>query len=310
MKIRISFFFIIVLLNALTFNLTTSNAELSEQWHLPNGVRARLNKGVITEITYSQDSSRLAVASSIGVWVYDTATDGEVVLIGAHTSWINSISFSPDGNTLATGNGDGTVRLWDAETGALRNTLPAQGAPVRSVSFRPDGSTFASASGRTVSLWDVATSSKDALGRHTDTVTSLMWTADGDTLASVSDDGTVRLWNMETRTARNTLDHPNVASAAFSPDGSMIATGGGYELRLWDATDGTLQSLHTSNRNQDDYNATINSVAYSADGKMLAVGTAWDQHRIHFSDDYTRFLRNTVHIIYLDLLNVTIVWTV
>ena len=305
MKLRISFFLLTVLSSALAFNLTISDAELSDQWHLPDGVRARLNKGSINGIAYSADSSRFAVASSIGVWVYDTATDGEVALIGAHTSWVHSVSFSPDGSTLATGNWDGTVRLWDAETGALRNTLPAQGAPVRSVSFSPDGSTLASASGRTVSLWDVATSNKDALGRHTDTVTSLMWTADGGTLASVSDDGTVRLWNMETRTARNTLDHPNVASAAFSPDGSMIATGGGYELRLWDATNGTLQNFHTSNRENDDYNATIKSVAYSADGKTLAVGTARDQHRIYTNDGYTRFSRNTVHLIDLDFLNAT-----
>jgi len=295
MKIRIPIFFMIVLLSTLTFNLTLSDAELSDQWHLPNGARARMNKGQINGIAYSPDGSRFAVASSIGAWVYDTATNGEIALVGAHTSWIHSVSFSPDGSTLATGNSDGTIRLWDAETGALRNALPAQGAPVRSVSFSPDGNTLAAASGRTVSLWDMATSSEDEIGRHVDTVTSLMWTADGSTLASVSDDGTVRLWNMATRTARNTLDHLDVASAAFSPDGSMIATGGGYELRVWDARNGTLLSSYTVKRVT--YNTSIKSVAFVAGNNTLAVGTARYSHEIYFDDGHTRFLRNTVHLI-------------
>ena len=291
MKLRISIFLLIVLSSTLTFSPTTSEAESPEQWHLPDGARARLNKGSINGVAYSADSSRLAVASSIGAWVYDTATDGEVALIGAHT-WVNSVSFSPDGSTLATGNSDGTVRLWDAATGALQNTLPEQGAAVRSVVFSPDGSTLASASGAGVYLWDVATSSTDPLGRHTDTVISLMYTTDGSTLASVSDDGTVRLWNMATRTARNTLEHPNVAGAAFSPDGSMIATGGGRNLRLWHATDGALRNSYTYS---EDYNAAIRSVAYSTDGSALAVGT-WSYQRYN-NDRYTFLRRNTVHLI-------------
>ena len=293
MKLRIAFFFLIVLLSVLTFNPTISEAESPEQWHLPNGVKARLNKGSISEIAYSPDSSRFAVASSIGVWVYDTATNGEVALIGAHTSWVNSVRFSPDGSTLATGDADGTVRLWDAVTGTLQRTLPKQGASVRSVAFSPDGKTLASASGARVHLWDVAAGSlRDTFGRHTNTVISLMYTADGGTLASVSDDGTVRLWNMATGTSRNTLEHPNIASAAFSPDGSMIATGGGLLLRLWDATDGTLRNSYTYNKY---YNTAIVSVAYSADGKTLAVGTA--RHQPYRPDNRTLLWRNTVHLI-------------
>ena len=297
MKLRIAFFFLIVLLSVLTFNPTISEAESPEQWHLPNGVRGRLGRGEITEIAYSPDSSRLAVASSIGVWVYDTATNAEVALIGAHTSRVNSVSFSPDGSTLATGNADGTVRLWDAVTGTLQNTFPEQGTiSVRSIAFSPDGKTLASASGARVHLWDVATSSlRDTFGRHTDTVINLMYTANGGTLASVSDDGTVRLWNMATGTSRNTLEHPGIASAAFSPDGSMIATGGGLLLRLWDSTDGTLRNSYTYNK---DYNTAIQSVRYSTDGKTLAVGTV--RYQPWRTNNSTRLWPNTVHLLNME----------
>ena len=79
-------------------------------------------------------------------------------LLTGHTNLVASISFSPDGGTLASGGYDGTIRLWDAETGALKQTIRrAQG--VEGVVFSPDGSTFATGSGvsSTLHLWDAET---------------------------------------------------------------------------------------------------------------------------------------------------------
>jgi WD40 repeat protein len=69
-----------------------------------------------------------------------------------------SVSFSPDGGTLASGSLDATVRLWDVATGTERRVLKGHAQSVWSVSFSPDGSTLASGSwDATVRLWDVAT---------------------------------------------------------------------------------------------------------------------------------------------------------
>ena len=57
--------------------------------------------------------SRLAVASSIGVWIYDANTGDEVALLTGHASIVRAVAFSPDGNTLASGSLDGTILLWD-----------------------------------------------------------------------------------------------------------------------------------------------------------------------------------------------------
>ena len=84
------------------FALFSSNtfAQDYTQWSLPEGATARLGKGSINEIQYSPDGTRLAIASSIGIWLYDAQTYQEMALLTGHTRWVNSVSFSPDGTHL------------------------------------------------------------------------------------------------------------------------------------------------------------------------------------------------------------------
>ena len=79
-----------------TGTLPISDQE-SPQWGLPKGAKARLGKGSINKIQYSPDGARLAVAGSIGIWLYDTVTHQEVALLTGHTGEVLSVAFSPDG---------------------------------------------------------------------------------------------------------------------------------------------------------------------------------------------------------------------
>ena len=82
-------------------------AQDSPQRKLPEGASIRLGKGSLTgPVAYSPDGARLAVASSLGIWLYDTTNFQESALLNGHTAWIDSMEFSPNGLTLATGNGD------------------------------------------------------------------------------------------------------------------------------------------------------------------------------------------------------------
>ena len=144
----------LLMLSAL-FPLSTS-AQGDTQLSLPKGAKARLGKDHITgNITYSPDGTRLAMASSIEIWIYDAHTGEELALLAGHVGWVLSVSFSPDGATLASGSGDHTARLWAANTGEPLRTLTGHMEWVTGVSFSPDGSTVASGSREgTVLLWE------------------------------------------------------------------------------------------------------------------------------------------------------------
>ena len=72
-----------------------ANAEDYTQIGLPEGAKARLGKGIIYDIQLSHDGTKLAIASSIGVWLYDVNSRRETPLISAHTDTVTHVAFSP-----------------------------------------------------------------------------------------------------------------------------------------------------------------------------------------------------------------------
>ncbi|KAL8299114.1 hypothetical protein RB593_009143 [Gaeumannomyces tritici] len=189
-----------------------------------------------------------------------------------HSGWVRSVAFSPDGQRLASGSDDNTVKLWDAATGACLQTLEGHSGWVRSVAFSPDGQRLASGSDdNTVKLWDAATGAcLTTLEGHSGSVWSVAFSPDGQRLASGSGDNTVKLWDAATGACLTTLEGHSgwVRSVAFSPDGQKLASGSDDNtVKLWDAATGAcLQTL-------EGHSGWVWSVAFSPDGQRLASGS-------------------------------------
>ena len=198
--------------------------------------------------------------------LWDVASGQLKTVFVGHSKTINSVAFSPDGRTLASGSGDETVRLWDVTSGQPKALLVGHSGPVRSVAFSPDGRTLASGGADKVRLWDVVSAQQKAvvLIGQTSWNLSIAFSPDGRTLASGGDDTKVRLWDVVSGQQKAILiGHTRLVwNIAFSPDGRTLASGSGDEtVRLWDVASGQQKAIligHTG------------SVAFSPDGSTLA----------------------------------------
>ncbi|RKK57406.1 Vegetative incompatibility protein HET-E-1 [Fusarium oxysporum] len=210
-----------------------------------------------------------------------------------HGGSVNSVVFSTDGQRLAAGSVDNTVKIWDAATGACLQTLEGHSGSVTSVVFSADGQRLASGSvDNTVKIWDAATGAcLQTLKGHGSLVKSVVFSADGQRLASGSDDNTVKIWDTATGSCLQTLEgHGSlVKSVVFSADGQRLASGS-YDntVKIWDAATGAcLQTL-------EGHSGSVTSVVFSADGQRLASGS--DDNTVKIWDAATGACLQTLNV--------------
>ncbi|MEB3337407.1 MAG: AAA-like domain-containing protein [Leptolyngbyaceae bacterium] len=184
-----------------------------------------------------------------------------------HLDKINSVSFSPDGQLLASASDDETIKLW-TPTGRLLQTLSKHPGGVESVSFSPDSQTLVSGGqDSTVKLWNRTGTLIKTLTGHRGAVTSTSFSPDGQLIASASWDNTIKLWNRtgEAIATPQPMSHLGaVYTLSFSPDSQWIASAGEHrDIKVWDRQGQELYRWQA-------HNNQINSVSFSPDGQMLA----------------------------------------
>jgi WD40 repeat protein len=195
----------------------------------------------------------------------------EVNRLELHRGAIRSISFSPDGQTIATASEDNTAQIWSFDH-QTRLILREHQGPVYSVSFSPDGQTLATASGdRTVKLWcqQCQWECPYTLEGHQGGVYGVSFSPDGQTIATASADNTVKLWQKNGQFVRTLEGHQApVYSVSFNPDGETLATASADNtIKLW-KLDGTL--LQTLSGHQ----GAVYSVSHSPGGQFLVTASA------------------------------------
>jgi WD40 repeat protein len=223
------------------------------------------HKDSVHSVAFSPDGQMLTSGSSdktVKLWE-PGAGRGE----DHHNGGINAVAISLDGLTLASGGADNEVKLWDVKNETVFATLRGNADSVNSVTFSPDGLTLASGSeDGALKLWDVKNRRElAALQDRGKSIRSIAFSPDGRILASA--DGTARLWDVNTRSVRATLQG-DANAVAFSPDGRMLA--GGSEdgaLRLWEV--GSQKEIWS----RAGHEHPIRAVSFSSDGQTLASGS-------------------------------------
>lgn len=196
----------------------------------------------------------------------------ELIVQTGHTETVNSVAFSPDGRTLASGSDDNTIKLWNVESGQQTKSLEGHTSSVKAVAFSRDGKTLASGSlDKTIKLWNVESGEQiRSLKDPASSAYSVAFSPDRKTLASASGYGTIKLWSVENGQQIRSLEgHTySVRSVAFSPDGKTLASGSNDQtIKLW--------SVETGQQTKSLVGHTYDvwSVAFSRDGKTLASGS-------------------------------------
>jgi WD40 repeat protein/serine/threonine protein kinase len=262
-------------------------------WHLDSGMQMKTISGhteAVNTMAFNSDATRLVTASGVRknnnrwgrvqevgpsdvrIWSLDSKVLRTLEGPRLRRAVLH-VDYSPDDRWIAAADLEGTVRVWDAETGELAHWINAHSAPVRMVVFSPDGKYLAcSSDDRTVKLWEVETGRELRTFRgHSKAIYSLAFSSDGRHLISGAADGVVKIWQMLDDSPIRTLSFqserpgPRMWSVAFHGDGATLVAHGSAGLWLCDTEQWTKTQLRSTGLRQA-------RLSLSPDGALIGIG--------------------------------------
>ncbi|HSN86257.1 MAG TPA: TIR-like protein FxsC, partial [Thermoanaerobaculia bacterium] len=244
-------------------------------WNVATGREARrweAHQESVNSLSFDQDGESLVTGSSddtLGLW--EAATGKELRRIASPTGRVVAVDFNPDGRRVASGSLDGAVSVWDLSRGRELHRLAAsEGRALTGLRFSPDGRWLLSCAvggDSNAVLWETSTGQE--LRRFQtagNPVRDLKVGSTGRDLATVSSDGSVRLWDMATGEESLRISGSAAWAVAVSVDGQRIASGSRDGLiRIWDRTQRELRRL-------EGHKGGVLSLDFSPDGRHVVSG--------------------------------------
>jgi WD40 repeat protein len=200
-----------------------------------------------------------------------TLQEAKIVLEG-HSAGVLSVAFSPDGNTIASGSVDDTLRLWSVNQTRLIRTMPGHPFPITQLRFSPNGTIlFSGSTDGVIRVWQVSSGIlQRSFEGHTGRITGMDISEDGKWLVSSAEDFTVRIWRLPNGAPVQVIDEgmSGITCVHFTPDSQSIAWGeDNGTIRVRTLRGNWLQVLRNTSQ-------PVTSLDIMTDGKTLASGYA------------------------------------
>ena len=284
-----------------TLFLSNVYAQEHSELDLPDGAKARFGKGWVRDIEFSPDGNQLAVATTTGIWIYDSYTGKQINRFEGHMGGANAVSYSQNGRLLAASHQDLTIRLWEPTSKNQKEPIPALRGhkdKIYAITFSSDdrSSMLASASAdKTIRLWDPHILTEDerliAILPYKDAVRTVAFSFDNRMLAGGSDDGIIQVWDAGTGDRIYEFkEHTNSVQAVhFSRNRTeLVSASLDGNVLLWSLI-GEGGRLHSPIQ----HNTSVYTAKFSPDGNTVATGSAdklirlWDtnttKHNLTFT---------------------------
>lgn len=167
---------------------------------------------------------------------------------------------------------DQTIKFWEALSGICSRTIQHGDAQVNRMAITPDKRFLAAAGARSIRLYDIRSNNPNhtlSFDDHTGNVTAVAIQADGKWMASASEDGTVKVWDMRTGHVQRNYKHKcAVNDVVIHPNqGELISCDSDGNVRIWDLGENTC-----THRLIPEDDVPVTSVSVASDGTMLVAG--------------------------------------
>lgn len=205
-------------------------------------------------------------------------TDQVVLVYDEHAARVNSVSWSPSGDLLASASEDYTVKIWSAKTGQTLLTYQRHSYPVKKVVWSPDGRYLASFDLYTLQIWEPDGNRVWSISNtNIDWTGSWAWSPNGQLMA-IASPHQVRIWDVSIQEVISAHNDSNnyQAEILWSPDGQYIASRSEDSMQVWQVSNGsTIWSYQghpdaAALQGESNNRAEPNSMAWSPNSQYIA----------------------------------------